>query len=442
MAAPPTVLLVTTQTWLQVTRMAARFLSRGSNVAVICPAESPLAFMPEVTRQFRFRVSSPLGSLRHAIHACGAEYVVPTDDFSVALLHELAGDPRFVPLLERSLGPATSYPVLRSRFQLLSLAHRLGIRVPRTQLVRELQDLDGWVATEDNPFLLKKDGTWGGQGVRVARSAEQAESALQLLSQTEGFRMRAGTWLRDGNGAAFARLRCLRSPELTAQSFIEGIPANSMYACHQGKILGEVQARVAASRGKTGPSIVIQLMQDARMHQAGVKLVEALQISGFFGLDFMLDSTTGEPFLIECNPRATQLGHLAVAGQTDLASMLWAHWAKEPLPRPEDPGLGNSIWIYPDGKRLTEQTASFPICRPDAPPQEMEKLENRVRRQAPPRVRFRRSVRKTFSKIKGTLQWDERPQPFYYPQLLPSDGEPDHAAAAPVSLSSRITIAS
>jgi hypothetical protein len=122
--------------------------------------------------------------------------------------------------------------------------------------------------------------------------------------------------------------------------------------------------------------------------------------------------------------------------------MLWAHWAKEPLPRPEDPGLGNSVWIYPDGKRLTEQTASFPVCRPDAPPLEMESLENRVREQAPPRVRLRRDLWRMLSKIKGTLQWDERPQPFYYPQLLPSDGEPDHAGAAPLSLSSRITIAS
>jgi hypothetical protein len=184
------------------------------------------------------------------------------------------------------------------------------------------------------------------------------------------------------------------------------------------------------------------LIQDARIHQAGVKLVEALQISGFFGLDFMLDGTTGEPFLIECNPRATQLGHLAVAGQADLAGTLWAQWAKQPLPRPEDPALGSTIWIYPDGKRLTEQTASFPICRPDAPPLEMEELENRVREQATPRVRLRRYARKMFSKIKGTLQWEERPQPFYYPQLLASDGEPDHAAAATPSQSSRITIAS
>jgi hypothetical protein len=424
MGSSPSVLIVTTQTWLQVTRLAARLVSRGCRVSVICPEESPLAFMTEVSGQFRFRLINPLGSLRYAIAACAADYVLPTDDFSVGLLHELAGDPRMVPLIERSLGQPSFYPLVHSRLRMLSLAHDLGISVPRTEPIRDAKDLDQWVADDESPFLLKKDGTWGGQGVRLVRTAAEAQEAFQMLSQAEGLSVRAATWLRNGNGSAFARLRCLQSPELTAQEFIEGIPANSMYACHEGKVLGEVQARVAASRGKTGPSIVIQLMQDARIHQAGVKLVEALHVSGFFGLDFILDGETGEPFLIECNPRATQLGHLSVGGQTDLASILWAQWAGENLPQPEDKRLGNAIWIYPDGQRLAEATASFPGCRPDAPPSEMEALERLIRESAPLRVRLRRDVWRSFSRSKGTLQWEERPQPFYYPQPQTSGTEP------------------
>ena len=442
MGSSPSVLIVTTQTWLQVTRLAARLVGRGCRVSVICPEESPLAFMVEVSGQFRFRLGNPLGSLRSAIARSAADYVLPTDDFSVGLLHEIAADPRIAPLVERSLGQPSFYPLVHSRFRVLSLARDLGIAVPRTELIESVKDLDGWVADDGSPFLLKKDGTWGGQGVRLVHTLAEAEEAFRVLSQAEGLPVRAATWLRTGNGSAFARLRCLRSPELTAQEFIEGIPANSMYACHEGKVLGEVQARVAASRGKTGPSIVIQLMRDERIHQAGIKLVEALQVSGFFGLDFILDGKTEEPFLIECNPRATQLGHLSVGGQTDLASMLWAQWAGERIPGPEENALGNAIWIYPDGQRLTEATASFPGCRPDAPPSEMEALERLVRGSAPLHVRLRREVWRSFSRLKGTLQWEERPQPFYYPQLQPSGIDPGESEDPRDPRGPRITVAS
>ena len=85
-------------------------------------------------------------------------------------------------------------------------------------------------------------------------------------------------------------------------------PANSMYACHRGEILGEVQARVLASKGKTGASLVIQTMQDPRITEAGRLLAQKLELSGFFGLDFILKSETNEPVLIELNPRSTKLG--------------------------------------------------------------------------------------------------------------------------------------
>ena len=441
MGSSPSVLIVTTQTWLQVTRLAARLVSRGCSVSVICPEESPLAFMSEVAGQFRFRVTSPLGSLRYAIAGSKADYVLPTDDFSVGLLHELAADASMLPLIERSLGDSSYYPLVRSRYQLLSLAQKLGVSVPRTEIIRKQHDLDSWIAEDAPRFLLKKDGTWGGQGVRRVRTAAEAQEAFHKLSQSEGLRVRASTWLRTGNGSAFARLQCMRSPELTAQSYVDGTPANAMYACHKGKVLGEVQARVAASRGKTGPSIVIQLMQDERIHDAGVKLVEELQVSGFFGLDFMLDDSTGEPFLIECNPRATQLGHLALASQTDLASMLWAQWAGQHVPQSEDEKLGSAIWIYPDGKRLTEPTASFSGCRPDAPPSEMEALELLVRDAAPLRVRLRRDVWRSFSRLKGTLQAEERPQPFYYPQMQNPETGPDKSDSSEEPTGARINIA-
>jgi hypothetical protein len=131
------------------------------------------------------------------------------------------------------------------------------------------------------------------------------------------------------------------------QEKIEGVPATAMFACRQGRVLGSLQARVLASHGETKPAMVIELMRDERMERAGELLAERLGLSGFFGLDFMLSEATGEPYLIEVNPRCTQMGHIQTAGKTDLAGLLWAQWTGRPEPEPGDEHLGNVVAFYP-----------------------------------------------------------------------------------------------
>ncbi len=417
-----------------------RFASYGARVCAICPAESRLAHTPAIAQRYGFSLTSPLRSLRHAILSSKAEYLLPADDLSVWLLHELAEEyPALRERIERSLGSAARFPVLRSRFQLLSLAHRLGISVPRTDLIAHPDELASWCSVTEQPFVLKKDGTWGGLGVQIVRTASEARAAFGALSKPAPWSERAARWLRNGDGSAFARLRCLGSPEITAQSFVQGVPANSMYACHGGRILGEVQASVVASKGKTGPSLVIQLMDDARISRAGVQLAEALQLSGFFGLDFMLDARTGEPFLLELNPRFTQLGHVAVAGQPDLAGSLWSQWSHRPAPPPGDPSLESAVYFHPDGAQLTRNTASFSNCRPDVLPAEWDALL-RLSEAKPTNYSLRRQLWAMLSRLKGTLQTDSTPQAFYYRDLRRHAEETE--AMEPARLAPVVSIAS
>ncbi len=433
---------MSTQTWLQVTRLAMRFASYGCSIAVICPEESHLTYAPGVARRFRFHLPSPLRALRHAIAASRPDYLLPTDDLSVWFLHELShSTPELRALIERSLGKSNFYPVLRSRFRLLSLAHQLGISVPRTELIADVAELDHWCAPGSPGFVLKKDGTWGGLGVQMVQTATEAHDAFFLLARGTAMSERMARWLRNGDQSAFARLHCLSRPEITAQSFVHGVPANSMYACHEGRILGEVQARVVASKGKTGPSLVIQLMNDPRITRAGALLASALGLSGFFGLDFMLDAKTGEPFLIEMNPRSTQLGHIAVAEQTDLAGLLWARWTGEPAPPAGDGSLGSAICFYPEGEQWTERTASFPGCRSDVLPAERELLALLAGGNPAPHT-LRRRLWSSLARLKESLQNDPAPQAFYYQDLSKRSDEVDQPAEGFARRATVISIAS
>ncbi len=411
----PRVLLLTTQTWLQVTRLAMRLAGRGCPLSVLCPEESSLHHAPGLVSRFRFRLLDPLGSLRHAIEAGGADYLLPCDDLSVWLLHELAERvPAMQPLIERSLGDAHSFSLLRSRMDLLTLAHELGIRVPLTERITDEHRLRGWCNRPEG-FVLKRDGTWGGSGVQMVQAGQgtvQAHAARRrLLNGTPGT-ARLAQWLRNGDGSAFARLRCMSRPEITAQAFIEGLPATSMYACHQGQILGEVQARVLVSRGKTGPSMVIRSMSNARISRAGVLLAGRLGLSGFFGLDFILDDRSGEPFLLELNPRATQLTPLAIAGQVDLASLMWAYWSGRPLPAPHAGSLGSTVCFYPEGHQWLKETGNYPECRTDLSLSEQAVMNATMLRKHGQKSNLRSLTWKSLSRFKSSLGVNTVPEPF------------------------------
>jgi hypothetical protein len=47
------------------------------------------------------------------------------------------------------------------------------------------------------------------------------------------------------------------------------------------------------------------------------------ELSGIYGLDFILDANSAEPYLIEINSRATQTGHFPLGPRRDLAAALF-----------------------------------------------------------------------------------------------------------------------
>ena len=86
-------------------------------------------------------------------------------------------------LTERSLGAPTSYNVVSSRYNLLTIARELGILVPDTAQISSRQELDDWGGRETLPWVVKSDGTWGGVGVRVVQSADKIDSSWRELTQ-------------------------------------------------------------------------------------------------------------------------------------------------------------------------------------------------------------------------------------------------------------------
>jgi hypothetical protein len=344
------VLLGATTWWPLSARLAIALMRHGCRVSAVCPPGHPLRSLTGIEALFPYRGTDSVNALKSAVLSSQPDLIVPCDDGVVWQLHELhARHPALRPLIEYSLGPAETYPVIRSRDALLHAAGELGIRVPVTQSLASEDDLNRW--NLGTPAVLKVDGTWGGSGVAIVRSPEEAKVAFRRLSRPMGTGVVWKRWLINRDPLAMWIWRRPEKPSVSIQQFIEGRPANAMLACWKGELLGIVTVEVLSSQGATGAATVVRLVNNEEVEQAARLLARKFNLNGFHGLDFMIQEGTGAPYLIELNPRCTQLGHLRQASQGDLAGMIAARLG-EPNPVDEPANLddfvqGSTIAFFP-----------------------------------------------------------------------------------------------
>jgi hypothetical protein len=288
-----------------------------------------------------------------AIEAVDPQLIIPCDDRAVLHLHELytysdrLGDAgrNIKALIARSLGPPESYPVVGTRYELLKVAREAGLPVPPTHLVRTATDLHSW--RNRFPWVLKADGTFGGRGVKIVDNLEQAELALTelsgMFSLTRGLKRlvvnRDPFWLRPW----WHGLR----PSIIAQSYVRGFPANCAVVCWEGKVLAGIGVDVISTAGLTDPATVVRVVHRPEMMHAAEALASRLRLSGFFGLDFMIEESTGIAHLIEMNPRSTPLSHLHFGKGRDLVGALSAQLSSRPLQETPPITLNEIIAYFP-----------------------------------------------------------------------------------------------
>ena len=310
--------------WPLAARLAVALVEAGCVVKAICPIGHSLRFVESVATVYTYRGTDSLRSLEAAVRVAGAELVVPCDDGVVWQLHELGRlHAELRPLIERSLGSAAMYPIVQSRARLLETAAELGVRVPETVTIGSQAELAAWSDRVQSRMVLKLDGTWGGEGVLIARAAEQAAAAYSRLIRPRSLAMALKRLWVDRDPLALWSWSRRKRPVVTAQGFIAGRPANTMFFAWRGELLAMVTVEVLSAQGTTGAATIVRLIEHEEIAFAARALAKRLELSGFHGLDFMLEHGTGAAYLLELNPRCTQLGHLPLPGQGSLAGALY-----------------------------------------------------------------------------------------------------------------------
>jgi len=344
----PSVLLVAAKWWPLSARLAIALVRHRCRVRVVCPAGHMLTHISGLDRVDRYTGLDSLACLRRSLRDFEPDIIVPCDDGVVAQLHALhQHQPSMRETIERSLGAPENYSIVSSRYKLLSTAMELGISVPKTAMVTRSEDLARWHENGASASVLKVDGESGGNGVKITRTLRDSVAAWRQLGARRSF------------GAALKRMAIDRYPlalwmrnnqadrEIIVQDFVRGRPANSMFACRQGKLLSMVSVAVVVSNGPIGAATIIRRIDNESMSKAAELLAARLQLTGFYGLDFIIESATDTPYLIEMNPRCTQLGHLEFPDQGSLAGVFSADLRNELPPAPIRPINNATIALFP-----------------------------------------------------------------------------------------------
>ena len=329
----PVVLLTSTCWWHWVPLLGLELAEAGCDVSAVYPERGhPLDAVAAIRQRFVYRHRDPMRALSEAVERVRPDLIVPCDDRAVLHLQQLhaleeaagaEGQPSdLARLIAVSLGDGAGFATAQSRHALICQARAMGIAAPATGALGSAADVDAWLSTHDLPSVFKIDGSWGGDGVIVVHSREAAHAAFALLSLPATIWFALERYFINRDRYWLAEWRRQPARRVSAQSYIEGRPANVAVFCWQGQVLAGISLEVLHTRYRHGPAMVVQRVDRPEMLRAARVLAAGLGMSGFFGLDFMIDPRSQVAHLIEMNARPTPACHLRLGAGCDLIGAL------------------------------------------------------------------------------------------------------------------------
>lgn len=384
----PKVLLATTCHWHSTARLAMALTNAGFYVEAICPPYHPARKVSVVRKTYTYHGLTPQMSFADAVASSKPDLILPGDDLATRHLHDLyvrakRGSNSSSPvcsLIEQSIGDPASYPVMFSRSAFIHLAEEEQVRVPKMDVIANRTDLRNWIGRYGVPAVLKSNGTSGGEGVRIVRTPEEAQRAFGKLHAPPILARAAKHVLIDHDMTLVWPCLLRRHPTVNVQQFVAGHEATSLIACWRGTVLGGLHFEVISKSEASGPATVMRWMENEEMQRACAKIARRLNLSGLHGFDFMLEDGTGNPYMIEWNPRATQVGHLTLGPGRDLPAGLFAALTGSPI-REAAPLTDNStITLFPQEWLRNPASPYLESGHHDVPWEEPELIRECVRK--------------------------------------------------------------
>jgi glutathione synthase/RimK-type ligase-like ATP-grasp enzyme len=370
------VLVISTQKTALAARISMALIDVGFNVATLTPHGHPVRVSSKIQNHFSYYTRPRLKSTVRAIDRWSPNFLVCADDravYELQMLHQRTAASNdkvrrhISELIELSLGPASSFPAMHNKSDFVALVEIEKLRSPRTIFLPATRAFKCVPAELNYPIVVKADQSYGGRCVRIVNSAADVRATvweLQTPTDWRGiFRRFFGAILA---WEAFSALNLPLRRTISLQQYIPGRPSNRAVICWKGKVLAGISVEAVAVTDEHGPASVVRVIDHSEMAIAAEHVVRCLDLSGFVGFDFVLDSLN-QAWLIEMNPRVTQICHFSLANGTNLAGSLYTQiTGRRPLSGPASivPGL---IALFPNEVVRCPSSEHLPSCHHDVP---------------------------------------------------------------------------
>ncbi|WP_187972420.1 ATP-grasp domain-containing protein [Aquibium microcysteis] len=345
----PRILLFTIQTSHPGSCRLPKYLkAAGFHVGVLGLPRSLILASSHADERFRLmaRRFEPLirASVERAFRSFRPDIVVPCDERAVSVVGSWLGDEApalsvdLMQCLRRSLGSLETFSRRYSKIETLQMAREAGVDCPRDTVVDSLEACEAAAEAFGYPVVLKISHGAGGAGVVLCRDPAALRTTWAEFTSryTQSKSLRRKLLRRDWFGEGHSIL---------VQEYVAGSPAMSCASALDGRTLSVVSGRVSTTSGRMGPASVTTVCRDPMIEAATARMIARMGASGFISFDFVI-AENGAAKLVECNPRPTQILHLAPLVGSDPARAL-----KE--------ALAGAEWTPPAAGRTVE-VAFFP----------------------------------------------------------------------------------
>jgi hypothetical protein len=361
----PALLVTCESEWLAPIRMPAALHRGGFDVTLLAPSGALAAHSRHVIRSRLLPENATaqewLFALVAAVEAAAPAILLPGDEMSLRLMQAIVCEPPPGPqpaaikdlaaLIVGSLGSPKFYRAGVDKTLLQPLMEQAGVRVPEYRVVRSPEEAAEASRAFGPEVVVKPGAGTGGRDVVDCDTPQEASAAFRHVLEATGRDPVMG-----------------REPSILIQRRIDGLMVPRTSVAYRGRELAgfarERMQTIAPHRGST----VVRYVHAPELAAFSRAAARALEITGFFAIEYCVERTTGHAYLIDLSLRMAPSTHTGNLVGVDLCAALAAALRGEKV-EPLDLPVGSShmmtlfpqeFWRDPKSAALRRYPSDLP----------------------------------------------------------------------------------
>ncbi len=363
------------ENWTGISRLPYGLDRAGFEVFSLCPKKSLIAKTKFLKGSILYPTFTYSRSkffylwIVYAILTLKPQVVLPGDEETILAMQNVANLTKNIPflgfvstLLRQTMSPEEFDSITLSKSEFQEKCKEWGIRTPQNIIVRDLVEARAAAKKMLFPLVVKHDSGYGGSGVCICENEEELTKYFQIIEKVS-----LVTVLKNQVKRIFFITILSAKQSISLQQYIEGVVGIAPFCADKGEVFASnSMLKIRTFPGKTGPTAVAEGIDNKEIEAFSEIVAQKLEISGFSSLDFIIDSKSGLPYVIEINPRPTPSCHI---GEGHIVNDLCEIYFKglNGIPLIKNNYFAYTIAMYPGEKRRDPQSNFLKTAYHDVP---------------------------------------------------------------------------